>query len=301
MVLKPSLLGLMVILLLGCAARPPVREVPVTVKVPPQPAPLPPAPSVPQLPTKEKDLFQAFPEKYRLKAVDFEKNKELGRALFCWKVVHSFIPKDREASQKIKALENRMGREAEKHFRRGLDFFQKNFRQAAGREFLMALTYQPDHGQALNYLKQILTEPDYWTYETEEGDTLPKISRQIYRDSELSFLISYFNDLDSGDKLRPGMKLKIPPFPLELMARPVYPKETPKKPDPLPKPGKILPHSPDQAEVHYQKGVKYFIAEDLPQAIKEWEETLRLNPEHPKAWKDLEKAQRLLENLGRVK
>ena len=38
-----------------------------------------------------------------------------------------------------------------------------------------------------------------------------------------------------------------------------------------------------EAEEHYLKGVKYFLNEDLNNAIKEWEKTLALNPEHQKA------------------
>jgi tetratricopeptide (TPR) repeat protein len=53
----------------------------------------------------------------------------------------------------------------------------------------------------------------------------------------------------------------------------------------------------EQAESHYAAGLKYFFAEDLEAAVKEWESTLKLNPEHPKVQKDLEKARRLLEQV----
>ena len=52
-----------------------------------------------------------------------------------------------------------------------------------------------------------------------------------------------------------------------------------------------------QAGIHYKKGVKYFLDEELDKAIREWEKTLQLNPEHLEAKRDLEKTRRLLEKL----
>ncbi len=51
----------------------------------------------------------------------------------------------------------------------------------------------------------------------------------------------------------------------------------------------------EQAEVHYRKGVKSFLSEDFEKAKAEWEIALRLNPEHSKASKGLEKVSKLLE------
>ncbi len=49
------------------------------------------------------------------------------------------------------------------------------------------------------------------------------------------------------------------------------------------------------AEEYYRKGVKYFLNEELEQAIASWEQTLILNPNHPKARQDIDNASRLLE------
>jgi tetratricopeptide (TPR) repeat protein len=56
-----------------------------------------------------------------------------------------------------------------------------------------------------------------------------------------------------------------------------------------------------EAETHYKKGVKYFINEELKKAIAEWEKTLLLNPNHPKAVKDIENAKHLLMELEKIK
>ena len=56
-----------------------------------------------------------------------------------------------------------------------------------------------------------------------------------------------------------------------------------------------------QAEVHYLNGVKHFLNEELQSAIKEWEKTLVLNPEHNKAKKNINNARNLLDKLEKVK
>jgi tetratricopeptide (TPR) repeat protein len=56
-----------------------------------------------------------------------------------------------------------------------------------------------------------------------------------------------------------------------------------------------------QAEAHYIQGVKHFLNEELQSAIKEWEKTLKLNPKHDKAKKNIQNARSLLEKLKKVK
>ncbi|MBU1712107.1 MAG: LysM peptidoglycan-binding domain-containing protein [Proteobacteria bacterium] len=54
------------------------------------------------------------------------------------------------------------------------------------------------------------------------------------------------------------------------------------------------------AESHYKKGVKFYLNEQIEQAISEWEETLTLNPKHPRAQKNIEKAQNLLKKIQKL-
>jgi cytochrome c-type biogenesis protein CcmH/NrfG len=56
-----------------------------------------------------------------------------------------------------------------------------------------------------------------------------------------------------------------------------------------------------QAEAHYILGVKHFLNEELQLAIEEWEKTLKLNPKHDKAQKNIKNARSLLEKLKKVK
>lgn len=55
-----------------------------------------------------------------------------------------------------------------------------------------------------------------------------------------------------------------------------------------------------EADKHYKNGVKYFIDDDLPAAIKEWQKTLAIDPDHKKAQDYLAKAQQLLKKVKAI-
>lgn len=63
---------------------------------------------------------------------------------------------------------------------------------------------------------------------------------------------------------------------------------------------KIQQKLDQQAERHYKTGVKYFVEEKLEEAIAEWEETLRLNPEHRNARISLKQARDLLDKYKKI-
>lgn len=346
----------------GCATQPSVRKEPAPEKIPPEVSP------VPEVPVTEKDPFEKLPEEYRLKAMEFEQRGDLAKALFSWRIVHRFKPGDGESAQEIEALETRIRLEADKHFLQGLEHLKKNSIQEARREFLIALTYNRDHDQALDYLRSKLTEPDSIQYKIKDGDTLRRIANQIYHDPEKDFVIAYFNDLNSNGRLRPGTTLRLPNIEAVMTTKPAYPEEmlnkakaslnarsygraasfaekvleyAPtnseanelknasyyqlgtsllqkkdyreslrafKKVDPTYKNvretisdiEKRLRDQKAEAENLYLKGVKYFVAQELDAAVKEWEKTLKLDPDHPKAKNDLEKARRMRENLKKL-
>lgn len=56
-----------------------------------------------------------------------------------------------------------------------------------------------------------------------------------------------------------------------------------------------------QAALHYGKGVEFYRNQQLEKAIEQWRQTLQLNPQHPKAAKEIKVARRLLKKLKNVK
>jgi tetratricopeptide (TPR) repeat protein len=348
-------------------------------------AALPQKPTGPPVSPVGKDPFAVFPERYRNKALEYEKIGELRRALQCWEIVSSFIPTDGEVTKRMADLKAQIHTTADQHFKKGLSYYQNNSLEAAREEFLLALIYNPDHKEALDYVKEKLTGEDHILYEVEKGDTLKEIAKKKYNDSQKDFLIAYFNNLGKDVKLAPKTVLKIPilePQRTEQASVTSVPKEMPT--ERMPKGEKeilinskemlgkaqgyfkvknyreaassaeeILAYDPGNrdardlsnasyyqmgktlsqekkfqealevfehvepgykdlnesvafvkkrlADAHYIKGVEYFTNEELNKAIKEWEETLSLDPNHQKAKEGIENARALLEKLKQIK
>jgi tetratricopeptide (TPR) repeat protein len=325
----------------------------------------------------EKDSFSGFPERYRLKAREDEKRGDLPKAIKGWEVVRSFLPTDPEARGKIAQLKAQISAAADKHFRKGVSYFRTHSYNSARKEFLLTLYLNPDHAEAIQYLKGKLVGEDFLAYEVKKGDTIKEVAQKIYKDPQKDFLIAYFNGLKIDGRIDPPMILKMPfldiapvkttsirsqraPEPApeilgikEILeeARTTYEKgdyqesaaraEKVLKYDPANKeihelmnasyyewgkrlsrerkyhealeafqrvdPGYKdvnlqLAHNRKQlAEEHYLKGVKSFIEEDIESAIEEWETTLSLEPNHPRAKKDIENARNLLQKLEKIK
>jgi tetratricopeptide (TPR) repeat protein len=305
-------------------------------------------------------------EHYQAKALEFEKRGEMQMSLLNWKIAGNLRPGDRKIEEKIADLKASIENEAEKHFKKGVASYKNDSFEGAKKEFLTALRYNPDHSEALDYLKHKLTGEGYIVYKVKEGDTLRAIAQEVYKDPGKDFLISHFTDIETKEHPAPGITLKLPILEPELTGELVNIEEELIKARNCLKAedyekvltiaGKILEYDPEnkdaadlanasyyqigkslclkerymealkmfnkvppdhegvkesisdvikrlikQAEIHYRMGVKHFVNEELEKAIKEWERTLVLNPEHQKAKKDIEDARSLLEKLNQIK
>jgi len=325
----------------------------------------------------EKDPFSILSEKYYNKAIKYEKEGELRKALQSWEIVASLTPTDEGVTKKIETLKTQIQTVADQHFKKGLSHYQRKSMEAACKEFLTALNYNPNHREALNYLKHKLAGEDYILYQVKGGDTLKEIAEKTYNDPHKDFLIAYFNDLRMDTKLVPRNTLRLPVLESKTAKLTIEPKESAKEAgeisaeteemlskalayykvkkyqetasiiekvleyDPANKQahdlinesyyqmGKLLTQKKKYQESldvfnrvnsgykdvkesvafakkhlageHYLRGVKYFTEEELEKAVKEWEVTLTLDPNHPKAKKDIENASSLLQKLKEIK
>jgi hypothetical protein len=309
--------------------------------------------------------------------MEYEKEGELQKALQSWEIVASLTPTDDQARKKTEALKTQMETMADQHFKKGLSYFQRNSIEAARKEFLTALLYNPNHQETLTYLKHKLPGEDYVFYQLKGGDTLKEIAKKTYNDPSKDFLIAYFNDLKVDSKLVPGNTLRLPVLESPTTKATIEPKEIPMEAKEISADAKallskalayykvknyretvsisekVLEYDPANKEAHqlinesnyqmgrsllqgkkykealdmfdrldsgykdvresvalakrqlagehYLRGVKYFTDEELDKAIKEWETTLTLDPNHPKAKKDIENARTLLQKLKDIK
>jgi tetratricopeptide (TPR) repeat protein len=395
---------------------------------------------------KNKSVFRS--SYYLQKAKTYKHNDELQLALFYLKIANALSLDDKEIVGKISDLKLTINKKSNNFFNKGEKFYNQKKFEEARKQFLTALRYNPDHKDALYYLKNKLIPKEYINYTFEKNDSLKIISNKFYKDPDLVFLIAYFNHLKSDTEPEPGKTLKIPILEPELnqtiddgrqnmilakslLGNKQYPEvivitkkilrngplnkdaiklqneayyqigiqlsdqekyfeaiDTFKKIAPeydgvkgaiqdtiqhallkaenllkakkyeesIDLAEKILGYDPSktaakklidtsfcqkgrdllirkkydealkvldktdpaydcgkkmrlavknakkqQAEAHYIQGVKHFLNEKLQSAIKEWEKTLKLNPEHDKAKKNIKNARNLLEKLKKVK
>jgi tetratricopeptide (TPR) repeat protein len=306
-----------------------------------------------------------LPTVYVQRAQDYERAGDLRRALYSWEVVRAFDRANVELLQKITRLKEVIRSKAEEHYERGVKYFQRNDAQAARREFLATLFYDPGHTQALEYVKLRLAQQEVKSYQTRKGDTARTIAKKEYADQKLAYLVAYFNDLSEEAELEPGLTLQLPILPTTFGKRRPHTEDMVDMAKALYQAGEyeqsvsvaegVLANEPAQkeatelmrastyetgrmllrekryvealkvfrrlkpdyrdvrqiiqileknlqneAESHYKKGLVYYSSGDLDNAIKEWQETLRLNPTHPQAGQDLKKASRQRERLNRA-
>ncbi|MHB8783923.1 MAG: tetratricopeptide repeat protein [Desulfobacteria bacterium] len=290
-------------LLAGCAGTIPARV------ERPTPNALPPA-----APTAESwGIFREIPGKYRKLADAAEKAGDLRRALLYRKVVNGFAPDDADARERVERLKRKIRGEADRHYRAALALEERGEPERAFREFLAVLVLDPDNEAALRRVKNgkvrkngknggAADDSRFWT--VRPGDTLRKIAGEAYRDPDKEFLIPWFNRFPNGSTLTVGTELWLPDVDITSstekekgsgyshadregggVRNPAERKEVERKDTAVRK--------VREADLHYEAGMRHFLAEDLDGAIREWERALSLDPAHPKARRDIEKARRL--------
>lgn len=283
-------------LLAGCAGSIPVRvERPTEIVLKPAAAPT----------VETRDPFRGVPDKYRELADSAEKAGDLRRALLYRKVVHGFAPGDADAREHVERLERKIRGQVDRLYRDALALEERGETAKALRGFLAVLVLDPEHEAAFRRVKngkngkngRAGTESRSWT--VREGDTLRKIAGEAYRDPDKEFLVSYFNRLPAGSPLSIGAVLRLP----DVDAGPSKTSEKSPAYSNQEKEAKDLRNAAQrkedadrklrEADVHYAEGMRRFLAEDLDGAIREWGKTLSLDPAHPKARRDIEKARRL--------
>jgi len=283
-------------LLAGCAGSIPVRvERPAGNALEPTTAPS----------AEKQDAFRRIPGKYRGLADVAEKDGDLRRALLYRKVVNGFAPEDADAREHVERLERKIRGQADRRYRAALALEESGESAKALREFLAVLVLDPYHEAAFRRVKHgkngknggAGAESRTWT--VREGDTLRKIAGEVYRDPDKEFLIAYFNRLPKSSPLSIGTELLLPDIdtgPSKTAEKVPGYSHTDKEANDLRnaaerKEGFERKHR--EADAHYAAGMRRFLAEDLDGAIREWEKALSLDPAHPKARRDIEKARRL--------
>jgi tetratricopeptide (TPR) repeat protein len=187
----------LLVLLTGCADLSPLfRKAPVAGGPTPPPSASPAAVSAP------------IP--FHARALEYEKNGDLQLALFFWRVASRLNPQDKEVTGRIESLRITIERESQKHFEKGVVLFGEGRRKEAQTEFLIALHQNPDHQDALDYLKNRIHAERYISHVVAAGDTFPAIAEKLYRDPQMGLLITTLLGVAPTAKPTPGTVLRLP-------------------------------------------------------------------------------------------
>lgn len=226
---------------------------------------------------------------YRRLAQQYESDRRFPRALFMWRVVDSFATRDVEAGERISQLTQTIETEGRRHFAKGVGYLEQRSTLAARNEFVLALAYNPQIKEAADHVRGLSVEDEFVEYRVREGDTPERIAHAVYRDGTRNFIVAYFGDVSGDRQLKPGAILRLPAPDQDFRAKAVH------LPRPYSSAGQTTkPYDKTEAEIHYSKGVDYYLGQHYREAIKEWEETLRLDPEHPNARRDIQKVRAML-------
>ncbi len=140
------------------------------------------------------------------RALEYERKNQPHKALQSYEAALAVIVAKKEG------LEDSLGKNAEKHYRRGLELQDQGKYGKARHEFLTALRLRPDFPEVVELLKplQPKSHTRYVVHRVEEGEFLTAIAQKYYNDQSKFGIIARFNDLEDATKLYAGMKLKIP-------------------------------------------------------------------------------------------
>ena len=140
------------------------------------------------------------------RALEYERKNQPHRALQAYDAALAVMVAKKER------LEDSLRKNAEKHYRRGLELQDQGKYGEARHEFLTALRLWPDFPEVVKLLKPFQPKPHtrYMVHRVEEGEFLATIAQKYYNDPSKFGIIARFNDLEDATKLYAGMKLKIP-------------------------------------------------------------------------------------------
>jgi len=158
---------------------------------------------------KVKESPEARLEKILLeRALEYERKNQPHKALQSYEAALAVIVTQKEG------LEDSLRKNAEKHYRRGLELQDQGKYGKARHEFLTALRLWPDFPEVVALLKPLQPKPHrrYVIHRVEEGEFLTAIAQKYYNDQSKFEIIARYNDLEDAAKIYPGMKLKIPEF-----------------------------------------------------------------------------------------
>ncbi|UCF71863.1 MAG: LysM peptidoglycan-binding domain-containing protein [Deltaproteobacteria bacterium] len=155
-----------------------------------------------------------LPDQYISKAQELEAKGDLVEALEQYKVALTVDPQNELAKDKIEQIEPTLRERAEKNYQNGLAFYRKGEYSRARQEFLTALRYNPDHGDAKKMLQEHVLEEQqvkgYVLHAIQPDESISMLAKKYYGDPKKFQIIAEYNELEDATKVRVGQEIKVP-------------------------------------------------------------------------------------------
>jgi tetratricopeptide (TPR) repeat protein len=157
---------------------------------------------------------QALAKEYTAKAQQFENQGDLVEALKHYKLVLTVDPDNQPAQGKIAALEPQILELAEKHYKDGLQYYNRGQYGPARQEFLTALRYNPEHTKAKEKLKGTSKDMGqvkrYIEHTIQPDESISTLAEKYYGDYRKFHLIAEYNEMMDPTRVKVGQVVKIP-------------------------------------------------------------------------------------------
>jgi len=150
-------------------------------------------------------------QSYLTKASTYETRGDLRLALFYLKIAVDVSPQNKQISKRVVDLQQRIDANAEIQFKAGVQHYRDQQFEKARQAFLKTLLCNPQHPEALIYLKTRISPFKFLAYAAQKGEKKTDIAEKIYQDSGKAFLISYFVE-ETGNReiLKQGIRMELP-------------------------------------------------------------------------------------------
>lgn len=164
---------------------------------------------IPKQTQKKETLAKGYLEKARA----YEEQGDLKAALEQYKQALTVSPDNKEAKTGADRLDKQLFDLAESHYQKGLYYREQGKYRSAKNEFLMALTYRPEHEKAAQMLSQgrkPKSDTPFIYHVVKPGQSLSKIAKIYYNDYKKYHIIADFNNITDATQVTTGQRLMIP-------------------------------------------------------------------------------------------
>ena len=146
------------------------------------------------------------------KARAYEQERDMVAARKQYKLAMTVNPASQEATEGHSRVRRQINREAQQHYKAGLNFHKEGKYGLARQEFLMALRLRPDYPEVVNRLtsRERIKFKRYIVHTIRPGESLSKVAGIYYGDHDKFPIIAKYNNITDATRVHEGQEIKVP-------------------------------------------------------------------------------------------